>query len=193
MNMKMTQATTTATGELRMHPWESAGLGKAPFVCVGTGREVFQAVRGDPNCPIQPGTSCDYCGQGIMLVCYVASSDGKRFKVGFDCAAKLNSAVNKAHMFADETAKFMADVRRKRLAMERGKRATKAETIRAQLDAWLADEAVRAKLEAMPHPKGFLSRETGEPMTLLEWSEWMAENSGAAGRKKVADAIRKLV
>lgn len=72
-----------------MHRFERVGLGKAPFRVTGFGRFVFQAVPGDPNCPIQPGTSCDYCGTGIMDAAIVTSADGKKFKVGCDCVAKV--------------------------------------------------------------------------------------------------------
>lgn len=75
-----------------IHRFERAGLGKAPFRVKGYGREVYQAIPGDPSCPLQPGTSCDYCGTGIMDVAYVESSDGKRFKVGCDCVVKVGDA-----------------------------------------------------------------------------------------------------
>lgn len=71
-----------------IHRFERAGMGKAPFTVVGFGREIFQAIPGDPSCPIQPGTSCDYCGTGIMDVAYIESADGKRSKVGCDCVQK---------------------------------------------------------------------------------------------------------
>lgn len=75
-----------------VHCFERRGLGKAPFRVVGYGREVFQAIPGDPACPLQPGTCCDYCGQGIMDVAYIEASDGKRFKVGCDCVARVGDA-----------------------------------------------------------------------------------------------------
>jgi len=70
------------------HPFERAGLGKAPFRCVGMSVEQYQAIPGDPSCPMQPGASCDYCGQGIMLVYRIQGVDGARFKVGCDCVRK---------------------------------------------------------------------------------------------------------
>lgn len=178
--------------ELRLHPWETRGLGKAPFRCVGTGRETYQAVPGDSNCPIQPGTSCDYCGQGISNVAYIASADGKRFKVGFDCAEQLNSLVNKAHGLECPIARMLAEVRTRRLRMERAAREVKARKTRESVETQLADESIRAKLAAAPHPRGFVNRETGEALTLLDWAEWMMANSGAAGRAKIAKALKAL-
>jgi hypothetical protein len=81
---------TTSTESSKVHPFERAGLGVAPFRFVGTYESKFQAVPGDPSCPVLPGSSCDYCGQGIMLVCTIEDANGKRFKVGCDCCRKTN-------------------------------------------------------------------------------------------------------
>ncbi len=182
----------TVNGELRMHPWESCGLGKAPFRCVGSGRETYQAIPGDPNCPIQPGTSCDYCGQGISNVAYMKSADGKSFKVGFDCAEKVYSALNKAHALADEDAKARAKLRRERLEMERTKRFEKAKEKKKELEATLETEEMRTKLSALPHPRGFKNRETGEALTLLDWATWMLENAGDKGRREVLKKLKTI-
>ena len=86
---------TTEETTTKIHPWQRAGLGIAPFRYVGYELSVYQAVPGDPNCPLQPGTSCDYCGQGIMHVCRIEDADGKRFKVGCDCVKKAFADTNK--------------------------------------------------------------------------------------------------
>lgn len=57
------------------HPFEAAGLGVAPFQCVGC---------------IDQGRSighCNYCGTGIRYEFEIVSSDGKRSVVGSDCIA----------------------------------------------------------------------------------------------------------
>ena len=79
------------TSSDRIHVWEAAGLGKAPYKFLGMTEEKFQAVPGDPSCPIQPGTSCDYCPMAIMNAFWFRSADGKEFKVGCDCFYKSNS------------------------------------------------------------------------------------------------------
>jgi hypothetical protein len=120
----------SADGRLdSMHRFERVGLGKAPFRVRGFGREVYQAVPGDPNCPLQPGTSCDYCGTGIMDVAYVESADGKRFKVGCDCVAKagdggLLTAIRRSPQYRE---------------LQRQKRHAKDEANKAELQRLLAD------------------------------------------------------
>lgn len=76
---------TDNTAEIGVHVFERAGLGKAPFRFVGFYEKTYQAC---PGAPIQPGSTCDYCGQGIMICCEILSADGKRFKVGSDCVNK---------------------------------------------------------------------------------------------------------
>jgi hypothetical protein len=80
------------------HRFEAAGLGKAPFTYEGFQVSKWQAC---PGAPVQAGSSCDYCGQSIMLVFAIRSADGRRFKVGCDCVAKVGdegllSAVKRA-------------------------------------------------------------------------------------------------
>ncbi len=78
--------TNTATNQ-NVHRFEQAGLGKAPFRVVGFSESKYQAC---PGAPIQPGSSCDYCGTGIMNVFLIKAACGKTFKVGCDCVAKVN-------------------------------------------------------------------------------------------------------
>jgi predicted GNAT family acetyltransferase len=81
-----------------VHPFERADLGNAPFHLVGVTTKKFQAA---PDAPVQPGGSCDYCGQAIMYVARVRDSQGKEFNVGLDCAertgdTKLSEAARRA-------------------------------------------------------------------------------------------------
>ncbi len=91
------------------HPFEKAGLGKAPFRYIGA---VFQekmygqAVVGNAGgIPIttQPGGSCAYCGAYIINMFNIESSDGKVFHVGSDCVMKV----------AAESPKTMSDIQNK--------------------------------------------------------------------------------
>ncbi len=86
--MNATLSETTVT----LHPFEASGLGQAPFRFVSLTRSVFVAA---PGCPEQPGSSCDYCGKGIMNVCNIADRNGRECKVGIDCVRKLNRADNR--------------------------------------------------------------------------------------------------
>lgn len=81
------------------HRWEIA-FGPAPYRFTGTEEKKYQAIPGDPNCPVQPGGSCDWCGQALYTLCHFVSADGTKFHVGSDCALKsgdagMKKAVNK--------------------------------------------------------------------------------------------------
>jgi hypothetical protein len=154
--------------EIKVHVFERAGLGKAPYTFKGAGREIFQAIPGDPSCPIQPGTSCDYCGQGIMDVFHLASADGRRFKVGSDC---INRAGDRGLKRA------IAPAIRKAQHARDDARVAKAA---AELDG------VREALRAQPHPYLFMA---AKGSTLLDFVEWNLGHAGRSGKVKAARAI----
>jgi hypothetical protein len=155
-----------------VHKFEAAGLGVAPFKVSGFEVMKYQACHG---APIQPGTSCDYCGTGIMNVYFITGADGRRFKVGSDCVAKTG----------DAGLRKVVDTQERKLA--RAKRQAKATEQYQELKAMLADEPTRAKLASCPHPTPARA-ELGE--TLLTWAEWMVFYSGAAGRARTLKAVR---
>jgi hypothetical protein len=136
-NTKTTETTTTETAAPAMHPFERAGLGKAPFRVVGFAVHKYQACQG---APVQCGTSCDFCGQGIMNAAQVKSADGKTFKVGCDCVRRAGDAT---------LTKRVDDLVRKH---ERGVRQARATKRKAGLAELLTDESVRATLGSLPHP-----------------------------------------
>ena len=80
---------TDNPAEVGMHVFEKAGLGKAPFKLIGFSECIFKPA---PDVPARPGTSCDYCGTGIMTVCHIRGADGKQFKVGCNCVEKTGDA-----------------------------------------------------------------------------------------------------
>lgn len=155
--------------ENALHPFERAGLGKAPFRFVGITESKFQAAPGEP---VKAGSSCDYCPAAIMTVCHIVSADGRRFKVGCDCVrkvdAKLGKVVSAAQKELNAEKRFAA-----KLAAKNG------------LEGLLATDAVREKLAALPHPKL-----TGR--TMLDWADWMCANAGTAGRKRVLKAVAEV-
>lgn len=104
--------------EERLHPFEEAGLGLAPFRFAGMSVNVYSAAPGHS----QPGGCCAYCYQGIKYECCIVSSDGKRFTVGMDCVERLGSKHNK----------LISDAKRAKL----------------QLDAQKREEIRKAKYEA---------------------------------------------
>lgn len=166
----MTEQTTLET----LHVFEKAGLGRAPFRFVGFTVEKYQANPGDPNCPIQPGTSCDYCGQGIMNVCHIKSADGKRFKVGCDCVHKTGDAG--LRKVVDATVrKHERDVRHLREAAK----------IKLVTD-FLADQTNRDALTQQPHPMEWAAN---QGKTMLDYAVWMLRNSGATGKIKLGKLL----
>jgi hypothetical protein len=63
-----------------LHPFEQAGLGKAPFRYLGSDEKRTKSG--------QPAGTCDYCYRGILTCCVIGSADGKSFVVGCDCVRK---------------------------------------------------------------------------------------------------------
>lgn len=152
-----------------VHKFERAGLGKAPFRCVGMVENKFQAC---PGAPIQPGGSCDYCGAGIMYEFCILSADGRRFKVGCDCVLKTGDA-------------GLAKVVRKQA--NEAKRAAKAERDAVRIDAALAAlPSVADKLANQPHPYAYLA-EQGK--NALGFVQWMLVNAGTSGKLKACRIV----
>ncbi len=159
-----------------VHPWEAAGLGKAPFVVVGYREEVYQACQG---APIQPGTSCDYCGQGIRYVVDIQAACGACFKVGCDCAEKTHKKGTPVYTKA----------KRYRLDMQAKRRKERAKVrIQAAQEA-LETAEIRKALSESPHPN---KRRADKGDTLLDWSLWMMRHAGTKGRLDVARCVEKI-
>ncbi len=150
-----------------LHRFEAAGLGSAPFRCIGTYVSQYQAIPGDPSCPIQPGTSCDYCGQGISNVYRIRSADGREFKVGCDCVTKTGDA----------------GLSRRVKSIQATARKAASDAKAATLGEMLADVAISAKLASLPHPK-FAGK------TMLDFAGWMLKNAGNAGKIKTAKLVK---
>lgn len=207
----------TTTTAAAIHPFEAAGLGKAPFRFLGLTENAIKV--GDH---IQPGGTCDFCGTGIKYECRIGSADGRRFVVGTDCVMKLDRADNrlmgeveravKAREKAERKAR--ADVRREvereSIAARVARRAPILDAYQAEWDA--ADAEYRAEVarangwltarlaEAGVPPGGFvesmiasLGREpigdlSDRAMAILE--DIYAKRAGRSG-SKANDAARE--
>lgn len=156
------------------HPFEKAGLGKAPFRLVGCEE---RSVPAGLNGETRAGSSCDYCSTAIRDCYLIESADGKRFKVGCDCVRKLGRADNRL-VTAVANAKKAANAKK-----NAAKKAIEATRINAAF-ARLTDDTLRATLAAKPHPQF-------ADATLLAWVEWMGANAGHAGRLAVAKVIER--
>jgi len=156
----------------KIHIFEKAGLGKAPFRFVGYEHRTYQAC---PGAPVQVGGSCEYCGQGICNFYNIESADGRRFHVGPDCVAKTGDAGLK---------KVVAEhVRRAR----EDKAARVRFRDRGTLAGMLCNEAIVERLAAAPHPRGFSG------LTALDWARWMFARAGATGTAATIKGIRAIV
>ncbi len=137
--MQTTNTTTTPSAvTMKQHPFEKAGLGVAPFRLVGVSQSTYQACHG---APIQPGTSCDYCGTGIMYVFMVQGACGSKFKVGCDCVEKVDQG-QLAHEVKHAAKRLKAEAKEEREAVAGKRKALAYLTETSKLAAWeiFADE-----------------------------------------------------
>jgi hypothetical protein len=163
-----------------IHPFELAGLGKAPFRYIGaveqpvtsTGTVVIGVYRG-VQVETSDGGTCDHCGAGIINMFRVQSSDGNIFKVGCDCLKKVD-IVNPATLKAD---------------VKRAKEA-KIDARIANARKLLETEAVRSALASKPHHQPWAQ---AKGLTMLDCVEWLLANAGRTGKTDAAKIIERVV
>jgi hypothetical protein len=159
-----------------VHPFEVAGLGKAPFRFSHVTENVFST--GGLFAVTKAGGTCDFCGTGIRYEYWIKSHDGQTFKVGCDCVARLQSADNR----------LIGEVERaKRILDKQIRDAKKKEkTEKGYARVYAAYERlpeVSGKLAIIPHPCGF------DGKTMLDYVQWMRNNAGLSGLTKCAKII----
>lgn len=182
----MKNTTETNGNETRLHVFERAGLGLAPFtwVDVEERRGPITISDGDGvtttvGAPGQPMGSCDFCGTGIVECHQIRSSDGKNFIVGCECVKKTGDRglVKAAQRAANKIKK------EKRHAREDAR-------ISAAKKA-LDTDAVRQALESQPHPQarhgGFFA-----DLTALDFVVWMFDHAGRSGMVTTARTIERI-
>jgi hypothetical protein len=161
------------------HCFERAGLGLAPFRVTGFYTSKYCAA---PGAPILPGTSCDYCGTGIMYVCEITDRNGTHFKVGCDCVGRTGDAgLIKAYKTHPE---FRAH--------QKALREAKDEATRVELERLLGDDAVRARLAASTFTSHY-SNGTARHDNHLAAAERSRPWCGAKGRADWLRTFRKLL
>lgn len=142
------------------HPFEKAGLGKAPFSCTGVSENVWD--NGDGT--TKAGGVCDYCGTGIRWEFWIKGSiaGAKQFKVGCDCVAKTGWGIDR---FLEVRAEHTRARRQAGVAKRLETRKAQIEAERAKRDserlvatqAWReANSALVARLEAYKGTNTFL-------------------------------------
>jgi hypothetical protein len=162
-----------------IHPFERAGLGSAPFRCVGWYESKYQAIPGDPSCPVQPGSSCDYCGQGIVNVFVIRSADGREFKVGCDCVART----------ARDCASTDVERDARRVLDQVNRLKTKAANARKDAAIALAMAKLDANAAALDRDVELF----GSQRNALEYLRWMFSRAGRTGKAKAAKLLDKLL
>lgn len=158
-----------------IHKFQEAKLGVAPFRFVRIEIRKYQACHG---APVQPGSSCDYCGTGIMEVCIIRDANGHEFKVGNQCVAKTGDygLVNTVKRAVN---RLRTEARRKR------EFATITEG-RTQLEN---SPEIRSALAALPHPNEYYA---AQGRTLLDYVNFMFQNGGNSGRLQAVRILRKV-
>lgn len=149
-----------------IHPWERAGLGKAPFRFIGMEEKLYKS--GDH---VQPGGCCAYCSQGIRYVFNCRSADGKVFGVGCDCIARVHA----------KGVKVLTDAERALRNFKKAQAATKLAQFKLEAKAVLA--ANPALLTDKPHPS-FAGK------TLRDYVEWMFAHAGATGNRHACNIVK---
>lgn len=159
----------------RVHVFETAGLGTAPYAYRGMEKRQYQACHG---APIQPGGSCDYCGTAIYYHYFLQGSGpgDKPFKVGSDCIGKAGKGGMKTVLTGDEA----------RLKADRKKIEDEAAEARA-LAAYGRLAEVADALRAQPHPK----RADLAHLTLLSYVEFLFAQPTLTARVKAARIVAK--
>jgi len=162
------------------HPFEKAGLGKAPFSCTHVTENVF--VVGDGT--TKAGGCCDYCGTGIRWEFWIKGSiaGAKQFKVGCDCVAKTGWGIDRfLEVRAEHTrARRQAGAQKRRESRKAQIEAERAQRTAQRLEAtqaWRdANSALVARLEAYSGNNEFLR---GMIQNLAQWGNLTARQAEA--------------
>lgn len=162
------------------HPWERAGLGKAPFRYVGMFENVFRM----PDGSTKAGGSCDYCGTGIRYCFRCVSADDKSFVVGCDCIARCHTPTEKIVVVAEKALKEFQ--RAKRSEARAAKRREAAEERQARWSqerdahkARLATDPLYLRLQAHAPANDFLRQMLD---SLERWGNLSEKQEAAAVR-----------
>jgi len=157
-----------------IHVFERAGLGKAPFRFTGMNVNKYQAC---PGAPIQPGGSCDYCGESIMYEFFLRSADGKVFKVGSDCIHKHDSDSGLRRVVDSK----VREMKRQQNIARQDARIARAKELLPQAEA---------KLKAIPHPYKWKAE---QGLTQYDCVVWFLESAGRKGKCWAAKLIEEAI
>lgn len=165
----------------RVHPFEHAGFGHAPYHCFGSSEAKHYPAPGI----CLPGASCDYCGTGIMQVYHVISRDGVKFKVGSDCVRKVCKEFD-----GQIPESFRKEFARVEWLKRDARREAKWERLKVRRE--------RARVILAAHPDAFTDVQHPTPsfarqgLTLRAYWEWMLDKAGVSGMTMACKQIEAL-
>jgi len=116
---------------ITVHPFEKAGLGTAPFRCVGMmtvrPQDAWEACR-DTGLSV---CCCAYCGTGIIHNFIIRGATGRQFVVGSDCVGRTGDA-GLVQEIKTERKRIATELRAKRNAQAAAERKAAYEVVRLQ-------------------------------------------------------------
>jgi hypothetical protein len=176
-----------------LHPFEKAGLGKAPFRYIGQvpqdicyGERLLSSRDSAVRFTTKPGGTCDACGTYIVDMFRIVSSDGQESVVGCDCILKVSQTIEEKKTFQDDL-KAMKKAKAKTAAeKKKAKDRAMVQTARAGFESI---PVVRFLLEKQPHPD---SRMASWGKTMADYVEWMFLNAGLSGQVQAAKIVESV-
>ena len=150
---------------MQVHPFQNAGLGKAPFHCTHV---------------VDSWSACQFCGTAIRYQYWIKGSDGSHFFVGSDCVAKTGGAdyvdnfknVKSAHLKAKRDAQRQA-----RYEARKAKWAAELETRKAAFTA--ENPGLYEKMQAL-----------GENSRFFADLVWSVNRYGSLTQRQLEAALR---
>lgn len=165
----MCEQVNTIAEEVKVHPFERSGLGKAPFRFVGMKEKVH--VAGDH---VQAGGTCMHCGMGIRYCYWIESADGRQSYVGSTCIGKTGDA---------RLVPLVESEERKRKRAQRDERARLARVATRK-----SLESIRERAAQLPHPNEHMA---ARGLTLADYGDYAVSRcSDRAAREMVAKIVR---
>jgi hypothetical protein len=162
----------------KIHKFEKAGLGLAPYRYLGMEEKIYQACNG---APVQPGSSCDYCGTAIRYCFWLLSKDGKRFKVGSECILKSGDAGLRKVVTAEQAKK-----NKEKYRANAPKRLAKSQAVSKRLQEIL--ETRKEEFSAQPHPNDYFA---GKGKTYYDYLTFAVQSCGASGKARWLKSLEK--
>lgn len=165
----------------RLHRFQEAGLGLAPFACIGVEERRGPITLADgtrSGAPGQPMGTCAYCGTGIAECFCIQSSDGRLFIVGCECVKKTGDSG--LRVVVEEHIKTIRRQQRAR------RQEVKLQAARDRMN----DPATQSDLKALPHPHAGLA---ADGKTAFDYITYIWDVSGSSGRARIGLCIDSIL